>query len=61
MPIDTSATFTVEELDSQHAVKLPARDLLAALTLFGIPLVGVSDVAVNIDTSGPGWLVGSVG
>lgn len=52
--------FTIEELESQRAAELPARDLMIALTLLGIPLVGVSDVAVNINTSGPNWL-GSIG
>lgn len=52
--------FSVEELDSQHTAELPGRHLMVALTLLGLPLVGVSDVAVNVDTRGPNWL-GSVG
>ncbi len=49
--------FSREELESQHAAVLPPRRLLAAVTLLGIPIMGVSDVAVDIDTSGPGWLI----
>ena len=57
---NVSTAFTVQELERQHTAELPSRDLLVAVTLFGLPLVGVSDVAVNVDTSGPNWL-GSVG
>ncbi len=46
--------FTVEELESQHAAELPGRDLMAALSVLGIPLLGISDVTVNI--SGPRFL-----
>ena len=53
--------FTVEELESQHAAELPSRELLISVNLLGIPLVGVSDVSVTVDTSGPNWLFGSVG
>lgn len=52
--------FSFEELDSQHAGVLPGRQLLAALSLLGIPLVGVDGVNVNVDTKGPNWL-GSIG
>lgn len=52
--------YTKEELEHQHTMELPSRDLLASIILFGIPLAGVSDVAVNVDTSGPGWLIGSM-
>lgn len=52
--------FSMAELESQHAAELPRRQLLAAVTVLGIPLVGVSDVGVNIDTAGPNWL-GSIG
>lgn len=57
MPDAIRPRFTIDELENQHTAELPARDLLAALTLLGIPLVGVSGVGVNVDTSGPGWLV----
>lgn len=57
MPDAIRPHFTIDELEDQHAAELPARDLLAALTLFGIPLVGVSGVSANVDTSGPGWLI----
>ncbi len=56
-----STDFTVEELDGQHAVELPARDLMIGISLLGIPLAGLDGVAVNVDTSGPNWLLGSVG
>jgi hypothetical protein len=46
-----------EELEGQHTAELPRRELLASIILFGIPLAGVSDVAVNVDTSGPGWFI----
>lgn len=52
--------FSVEELASQHVAELPGRQLMAALTVLGLPLVGVSGVDVNINTAGPNWL-GSIG
>lgn len=52
--------FSVEELDSQHAAVLPGRQLLVAVSLLGIPLVGLDGVNVNVDTKGPNWL-GSIG
>lgn len=57
MPSDN---FTREELDSQHAAQLPGRNLLAGISLIGLPLVGVDGVNVNLDTQGPNWL-GSIG
>ena len=53
--------ITMEELDGQHTAELPARDLFVGVSLFGIPLVGVDGVAVNVDTAGPNWLFGSIG
>jgi hypothetical protein len=53
--------LTIEELESQHAAELPARDLLIGISLLGIPLAGLDGVAVNVNTSGPNWLLGSVG
>jgi hypothetical protein len=53
--------FSLDELDSQHTAELPRRDLLIGVSLLGIPLLGVSDVNVNVDTEGPNWLVGSIG
>jgi hypothetical protein len=53
--------MTIEELEAQHASTLPDRDLLIGLSLLGIPLLGVDGVNVNVDTSGPNWLIGSVG
>lgn len=55
------ADFTIAELDSQRAAELPARDLLIGVSLLGIPLAGLDGVAVNVNTSGPNWLFGSVG
>ena len=49
--------FGRDELEAQHTAELPRRDLLASISLLGIPLLGVSDVAVNVDTTGPGWLI----
>lgn len=49
----------IAELRTEMAVVLPSRHLLATVSVLGLPLVGVSDVAVNVDTSGPGWLIGS--
>lgn len=40
--------FSVEELDSQHCAELPERDLLIAVTLLGIPVVGVTGINVSI-------------
>lgn len=53
--------LSIEELDHQHAVQLPDRSLLIGLSLLGIPLVGVDGVSLNVDTSGPNWLFGSIG
>jgi hypothetical protein len=49
--------LTIEELEAEEAVELPRRELLATVSVLGLPLIGVSDVAVNVDTSGPGWLI----
>jgi hypothetical protein len=49
------------QLSTEVAAQLPGRHLMVALTLLGLPLVGVSDVSVVVDTSGPQWLAGSVG
>lgn len=53
-----STDLTVEELESQHAVELPARDLMIGVSLLGLPLVGLDGLAVNVNTSGPNWLFG---
>lgn len=47
-----------EELQTQHAVELPARELMIGVSLLGLPLVGLDGLAVNVDTSGPNWLFG---
>lgn len=51
--------LTIEELESQHAAELPARDLMMGISLLGLPLVGLDGVAVNVNTSGPNWLFGT--
>jgi hypothetical protein len=61
MSYTSTSQFTLEDLDGQHTAELPARDLLIGVSLLGIPLAGVDGVAVNVDTSGPNWLLGSVG
>lgn len=53
--------MTIEELEGQHASELPDRDLLIGLSLLGIPLLGLDGVNVNVDTSGPNWLIGAIG
>lgn len=51
---NVNSEFSAQDLENQHSAQLPSRDLLAALTVFGLPLVGVSDVGANI--SGPRFL-----
>jgi hypothetical protein len=58
---DQTSDFTPELLESQHVAELPARTLMIGVSLLGIPLAGVDGVAVNVDTSGPNWLFGSIG
>ena len=50
--------FTVQELESQHAAALPARNLMIGVSVLGLPLVGLDGLAVNVNTSGPNWLFG---
>lgn len=57
----TTTDFSLEELDGQRATALPPRDLLVGISVLGIPLAGLDGVAVNVNTSGPNWLFGSVG
>lgn len=61
MKNNNSSDFTLEELDNQHTAELPERDLLIGVSVLGIPLAGLDGVSVNVDTSGPNWLFGSVG
>ena len=49
------------ELDRQQASELPGRDLLIGISVLGIPLAGLDGVSVNVNTSGPDWLFGSIG
>lgn len=53
----TSHAFTLEELEHQHIAELPRRDLLASISILGLPLLTVSDVSANINTAGPGYLI----
>ena len=53
---ENASEYRLEELQSQHTAVLPARDLMIGISLLGLPLVGVSDVGVTVDTSGPNWL-----
>ncbi|HWG73372.1 MAG TPA: hypothetical protein VG184_04885 [Acidimicrobiales bacterium] len=46
--------FTMEELQSEQATELPDRDLLIAISVLGLPLLGVDGIAVNV--SGPRFL-----
>jgi hypothetical protein len=50
---------TSRELHDQLASELPGRELLLTISLLGIPLAGVDGVSVNVDTTGPGWLIAS--
>lgn len=58
---ENASDFTLEDLQGQHTAELPARDLMIGVSVLGLPLAGVSDVGVTIDTSGPNWLFGSIG
>ena len=49
--------LSLEELEGQRGWELPERSLLVGISVLGIPLVGVDGVTVNVDTSGPGWLI----
>ena len=50
--------LTVAEMDGQHATELPDRDLLLSVSLLGLPLLDLNPLSINIDTTGPAWLVG---
>ncbi|MEX2586931.1 MAG: hypothetical protein WD602_02925 [Actinomycetota bacterium] len=50
-------TVSIHELENEAASELPPRSLLATVSVLGFPVAGVSDVGVNADTSGPGWLI----
>lgn len=54
-------TYTRRELDGQFAAELPRRELLIGVSVLGIPLAGLDGLAINVNTSGPNWLFGSVG
>lgn len=40
--------LTWDELEVQHATELPDRELLIAVTLLGIPIVGLTGINVSI-------------
>lgn len=43
-----TSEFTCDELAQQHTAELPNRDLLLALTVLGIPVVGVTGINISI-------------
>jgi hypothetical protein len=53
---DAQAGMSIEEMDAQKAVELPGRELLAGISVLGIPLASIDGVTVNVNTAGPGWL-----
>lgn len=57
MPNNVPRSITLEELEHQHIAELPRRDLLAGISLLGLPLLTISDVSANINTTGPGYLI----
>ena len=53
----TGTDVGLAEMAEQQAFELPARELLLGLSVLGLPLLGVSGLDVNVNTSGPGWLI----
>lgn len=49
--------LSTDELEGQHTAQLPARDLMIAVSVLGIPTVGVDGLAANVNTSN--WLFGA--
>lgn len=43
-----SGVVSQEELDAQHVVPMPSRDLMIAVTVLGIPVVGLTGVNISI-------------
>lgn len=41
-------TVSTQELDAQELVALPPRDLMIAVTVLGIPVVGLTGVNISI-------------
>lgn len=56
-----NCSLSRDELAAEHVEVLPPRDLFLTISILGLPLIGIGDLAINIDTSGPNWLFGSVG
>lgn len=46
--VNTTNVITQDELDQQSVVALPARDLMLAVTVLGIPVVGLTGVNISI-------------
>lgn len=46
--VNTTNVITRDELDQQSVVALPARDLMLAVTVLGIPVVGLTGVNISI-------------
>ena len=40
--------FTTEQLQQEELVELPPRDLMIAVTLLGIPVVGLTGIDIHI-------------
>ncbi len=47
----TLEELSLEEMEEQHAVELPPRDLMIAVTVLGIPIVGVHGVQLSLNVS----------
>ena len=43
--------MTLADLEEQYAVELPARDLMIAVTVLGIPVVGLQGVQLSLNVS----------
>lgn len=43
-----TAGFTTEQLQQEELVELPPRDLMIAVTVLGIPVVGLTGIEVHI-------------
>jgi hypothetical protein len=48
--------ISIEELEHENASQLPGRDLLMAVSLLGIPLLGLDPLSLAVSTAGPNWL-----
>lgn len=48
MELGEGGNFSAAELEHQDVVELPQRDLMIAVTVLGIPIVGLSGIEVRI-------------